>query len=193
VISILLGIKKAIMDFFDKKKKEVEEREQRHEHRQWKVVDPPLPSLALIRKYFTDKSTVGVLTFDGKFLCHTLEDTVRDLNKDGIFQPEEKIYAQTAIPAGHYEVVVNYSNKFHKYLPLLLNVPFFRGIRMHSGNTSEQSAGCILLGRYEEDIPDIIVDSRMTFSKIFPMLEKKLKRGKIFIDIIGGNKVEPTT
>ena len=73
--------------------------------------------------------TVGRLYVDGKFFCNTLEDTVRDLNR------ERKIPGKTAIPYGEYKVVFNWSPKFGRNLPRLLNVPAFEGILIHPGNT----------------------------------------------------------
>lgn len=96
--------------------------------------------LKLIRKYCNETYTIGKLYIDGVYYCDTLEDAVRDLNI------ENKVYAQTAIPSGIYKVVVTMSNKFKRLLPLLLNVPYFEGIRIHRGNTANDSAGCILLG-----------------------------------------------
>jgi len=79
--------------------------------------------------------------------CYTLEDTVRDDNKSGSFDKgEKKIYGKTAIPFGDFDGVVNYSPAFKREMPLLLNVPHFKGIRMHGGNTVEDSSGCILVG-----------------------------------------------
>jgi uncharacterized protein DUF5675 len=93
--------------------------------------------LQLIRKIFTDKSTIGELSVNGAFECFTLEDKVRPV----------KIKGETAIPAGTYEVAVTFSNKFQKFLPLLMDVPNFDGIRIHTGNTPEDTLGCILVGQ----------------------------------------------
>lgn len=127
------------------------------------------------RKWFTDKSTVGELTFDGIKLF-TLEDTFR---KDGF-----KIAGKTAIPFGTYEVIVNFSDRFQRPMPLLLNVPGFNGVRIHSGNTSADTLGCLLLGfQYDEKIPDFIGESRRAFSQFFPLLEDNLHKGKVYIEI----------
>jgi hypothetical protein len=92
--------------------------------------------LRLTRKEFTDRSTIGELHVNGVFECFTLEDTVRPV----------KIKGETAIPEGRYEVVVNFSERFQRPLPLLLNVPNFEGVRIHPGNTDKDTEGCILVG-----------------------------------------------
>ena len=84
-----------------------------------------------------DTYSIGKLYIDGVYFCDTLEDTVRDLNKNGVFDNgEKKIYGKTAIPYGTYNVKWTYSNKFKKYMPLIENVPSFAGIRIHAGNSS---------------------------------------------------------
>lgn len=84
----------------------------------------------------TPEYTIGRLEINGKFFCHTLEDAVR----------EQKIAGKTAIPEGIYNVVVNRSPRFKRDLPLLLDVPYFEGIRIHRGNTAKDTSGCILVG-----------------------------------------------
>lgn len=84
----------------------------------------------------TPEYTIGRLEINGKFFCHTLEDSVR----------EQKIAGKTAIPEGTYNVVVNRSPRFKRDLPLLLDVPYFEGIRIHRGNTAKDTSGCILVG-----------------------------------------------
>ena len=81
--------------------------------------------------------TIGSLSIDGKKFCDTLEDRVRDLNKNGVFDGDEKkVYGETAIPYGTYDVVVDYSPKFKRELPRLQNVRHFEGILIHRGNTA---------------------------------------------------------
>lgn len=127
--------------------------------------------LELIRKEFTEMSTIGDLLIDGKFFCYTLEDMYRD----------KKIKGVTAIPYGTYEVIINFSNRFQKPMPLLLNVPNFEGIRIHSLNTSDQTEGCIGIGFTKGN--NYIGQSRKAFNELMPVLQKALKNGKVFIEI----------
>lgn len=108
--------------------------------------------IKVIRKWMKQSYTMGRMYIDDNFFCGTLEDVVRDLNDynhDGDYDDpgEGKIYGETAIPCGRYKVIVNESPKFKKRLPLLLDVPGFEGIRIHSGNSAKDSYGCILVGQ----------------------------------------------
>jgi hypothetical protein len=104
--------------------------------------------LELIRKEFTDKSTIGELYINGKFFCFTLEDKDRGLQSTDplILINTKKIWGETAIPYGTYEVKLTMSNRFKRVLPILLNVKGYTGVRMHRGNTVEHSHGCPLVG-----------------------------------------------
>ena len=91
--------------------------------------------------------TIGKLYIDDVYFCDTIEDTVRDFNKNGKFDNgEKKIHSKTAIPYGTYEIKWTYSPRFKKYTPQLMNVPSFEGIRIHAGNTSADTEGCLILG-----------------------------------------------
>mgnify|MGYP000898351991 FL=1 len=118
--------------------------------------------LYLKRIHKTEHSTIGELYIDGKFQCYTLEDVEREV----------KIKNETAIPKGTYKIVITYSNRFKKQLPLLLNVPNFEGIRIHSGNTNHDTEGCILIGQTRSN--DFIGSSRNAFNELF----KKIKNEK---------------
>ena len=116
--------------------------------------------------------TEGVLTDEnGKHLADTLEPQWRALDKG-----EKKVAGKTAIPEGTYDVVVTMSPRFGTYLPLLVGVPGFEGIRMHAGNNAEyDSRGCILLG--ERNGPGMIINSRVTVRRVTEMMmrEKKIR------------------
>src|SRR5574343_976097 len=94
--------------------------------------------LELIRHAIKDTYTIGKLFIDGTYFCDTLEDYVR---------AGEKVFGKTAIPTGTYDVQITYSNRFKQPMPLLIDVPGFSGIRIHPGNTAEDTHGCILVGK----------------------------------------------
>lgn len=91
--------------------------------------------------------TLGVLMIDGQFVCHTLEDVVREVTGEPV--SSWKIPGKTAIPRGTYPLRMSYSPKFKRILPLIDDVPGFEGIRIHSGNVPEDTEGCILVGLRE--------------------------------------------
>lgn len=135
--------------------------------------------LVLRRKMFNHEATIGELEVNGKFFCYTLEDTDRKLEEGG-----EKIYAKTAIPRGLYQVIVNYSNRFKRELPLLLNVPQYEGVRIHPGNAPENTEGCVLVGSTIVN-DKFIGNSRATFNKLFALMEAAYDKGdSISIEVI---------
>lgn len=131
--------------------------------------------IKVVRKEFTEKSTIGELFIDNIFFCYTLEDKVRP-------ETEAKVYGQTAIPKGKYEVIVNYSNRFKQQMPLLLNVKGFEGIRIHKGNTDVDTHGCLLLGKSKSK--DFIGLSNVAYNEFMMMLKKATKGEKITIEIV---------
>lgn len=121
--------------------------------------------------------TVGRLYVDGKLYCNTVEDVVRDLDK------EEKVPGKTAIPAGTYKVVYNWSLKFGRNLPRLLNVPHFEGILIHPGNTADDSAGCILVGN--NTAVGRLTNSRDTSDRLNVLIEDAQRHNEeITIEIV---------
>jgi len=112
------------------------------------------------RLHKTKHSTIGEMTIDGIWECYTLEDIEREV----------KIKSETAIPKGTYKVIINQSNRFKKLMPLLLNVPGFEGVRIHSGNTNHDTEGCILVGRTRSN--DFIGQSRKAFDTLFAKMQK---------------------
>ena len=140
--------------------------------------------LLLERKYIKPEYCIGRLYINGEFFCNTLEDTIRDINKNGTFDCGEfKISGHTAIPYGTYEVQVTYSPKFKRELPLLLDVPSFTGIRIHRGNTKEDSSGCILVG--ENTKKGMVLNSTKYEQELTKLLKNtQSKKEKIIITII---------
>jgi len=115
-------------------------------------------NLRIERKYFKDTYSIGTLSIDGVYFCDTLEDRYRAMPE------EKKIYGQTAISPGTYRIIMSYSNRFKRIMPEVLNVPYFEGIRIHSGNTDADTSGCILVGK--NTIKGQLIDSRTTSDKL---------------------------
>jgi hypothetical protein len=117
----------------------------------------------LIKRFeFAKTYTIGKLYVNGIYYCYTLEDTVRFKG--------EKINGQTAIPTGTYAVIVDHSNRFKRRLPHILNVPGFEGVRIHTGNTSANTEGCILVGTTWAG-KDFIGNSKIAFDPLFDKME----------------------
>lgn len=128
--------------------------------------------------------TIGRLYVDGEKFCDTLEDMVRDLNRNGKFDNgEKKVYGETAIPYGSYEVKMTYSPKFSKkatykmfihdgLMPEICDVPEFTGIRIHGGNTSKDTLGCILVGKNTE--VGCLYYSLSTFESLYKILYQRI-------------------
>ena len=118
--------------------------------------------------------TIGRLEDEnGVKICDTLENIWRDY-KGG----ELKVPRKSAVPEGTYPVVITKSKKFGKYLPLLVGVPGFEGIRIHSGNTVNDTEGCILVG--QNLIKGKVLLSRLTLEKLMRLIENEKR---IFLTI----------
>jgi len=118
--------------------------------------------LILKRKASLHETTIGALFHDEQFICFTLEDQVR----------AKKLYGKTAIPEGTYKVLLTHSPRFKRILPLLVDVPGFDGVRIHTGNTKEDTEGCILPGTGVSDDGKMITGSRDAFNILFNLLKK---------------------
>lgn len=135
--------------------------------------------LKLIRSVKTPTRTLGKLYVNGQEYGFTCEDVIRELGAKG----EGKVAGKTAIPAGKYEVVLSFSNRFQKYLPLLLSVPFFEGIRIHGGNNEEDSLGCLLVGA-EGNMKDKIWNCASKITGLVALLKSVEKTEKTWIEIV---------
>jgi hypothetical protein len=122
--------------------------------------------LTLIREPTCEGFTRGELLLDGVPECFTLEDQVRDA----------KIPGQTAIPAGRYRVVLTHSPRFKKVLPELLNVPGFKGIRIHSGNDASHTEGCILVGQRQGKAA--VFESKQAMLELMAALDSAVEGGE---------------
>ncbi len=121
--------------------------------------------ITVTRNRFTDISTIGDMEIDGEFECVVLEDKDRRLEDGG-----EKIKGSTAISRGIYKVTIDKSVRFGKFMPHIIDVPGFEGIRIHSGNSAADTSGCLLTGM---DIagPDAVSRSRMAYEAFFKKLQ----------------------
>lgn len=142
--------------------------------------------LTLKRIALRDTYTIGKLYINGIYECDTLEDRVRDLNKDGDLNDvgEGKVYGKTAIPYGRYEITMKVqSPKFSKYqfynnvcngfLPRLLNVKHFDGILIHVADGykgADLLSGCIGVGR--NLIKGGLLHGKETFTSLYKKLQE---------------------
>lgn len=137
------------------------------------------------RKWKKDKYTISKVYVNGKdFGCNALEDKDRGLNQNMSIAEiaKLKVYGQTAIPTGRYLVTYTYSNHFRKYLPYINNTKGFTGVRIHSGNTAEDSLGCILIGK--NDAVGRINNSRYWTNLLIAEMQKAWsKKEEVFIVI----------
>lgn len=141
-------------------------------------------NLLLTRKVRTSQSTIGTLQIDGVIECYILEDVDRGLTADMSLMElqQKKVFGLTAIPAGKYRVIVNYSNRFKRNLPLLLNVPGFDGIRIHPGNCAADTEGCLLPGTAPKD--NWVSNSKIAFEHLFQKIIDAVNRQEdVFITI----------
>ena len=138
--------------------------------------------IEVTRKIFQDKATISDLTFptnENNLLCNVLEDVDRGLYQtDPINKIESvKVPHETAIPYGTYQVILDFSNRFQKIMPHILNVPGFDGIRIHIGNKDVDTDGCLLLGEYYGQ-DDFVRDSGTCFDMFMDILQRAEKRNE---------------
>jgi len=119
--------------------------------------------------------TVGDLWDGDEHLAFTLEDVERT----------SKVPGETAIPLGVYEIIITPSPRFKRLLPLLIDVPNFDGIRIHPGNTTLDTDGCILVGG--EFQGEVLGQSQQAFDPLFARIQDAKNRGeKVTIEITNG-------
>ena len=140
-----------------------------------------IKELKIKRYIYNDSETtggqannIGDFFIDGEFFCYTLEDKIR--------YSGQKVYGETAIPDGRYKVVLTMSNRFKRIMPLLVNVPNFEGIRLHGGNTAENSHGCPLIA-FNTDNVKIWSSAERALTRLLQEFEAENPEGEIFITI----------
>lgn len=126
--------------------------------------------LKVKRLYKKEKYTIGKMYLNNQYVCDTLEDTDRGLTNDMSIEEikAKKVYGETAIPTGTYKLIVDWSLKYQKNMPHILDVKGFDGIRIHSGNIAKDSLGCILVGKNRE--VGKVLDSRNTYNYLMDLI-----------------------
>ena len=127
-----------------------------------------------IREQVMDEYLPG---YENKYFCDTLEPTWRDY-EHGAY----KVKGRSAIPEGRYAVVISYSPKFKQWLPILLGVPKFVGIRIHAGNTAKDTEGCILVGKNRE-VGKVLDSRKWLYELKQKIVEAKDKGEAVWITI----------
>ena len=148
--------------------------------------------LKLIRKYKKDTYTVGILYIDGKYFSNTIEDKDRGLTSNMSLSEiqSKKVYGETAIPTGTYEISLNtispkfkdrvWAKPYKGKIPRLLGVKGFNGILIHPLNTAKDSLGCIGVG--ENKIKGQIINSTKYFHKLMALLKSSTTPIKLIIE-----------
>ena len=142
--------------------------------------------IRVMREPSKNDTTLGSLFIDDHWQCHTLEDVIRAAG--------EKVRNKTAIPPGRYKLILSMSNRFKKIMPEVLNVPMFTGIRIHSGNTAKDTAGCLLVGQTRSVETRSIGRSRFAYTALMLKLRAALKAGDtIYITFVNPLTATVTT
>jgi hypothetical protein len=143
--------------------------------------------LGVYRKFLKLNYTIGRFSIDGVTICNSLEPPVRDLqdyNHDGDYMDEDegKVYGNTAIPCGRYEVEVIWWRKHMRYIPVLKDVPGFTDIYIHSGVTVKDTMACILVG--ENKYKGSLTNSPYWSARITALIQDAINEGgKVFITV----------
>lgn len=146
----------------------------------------------------TEKSTIGEYRIESSHVCWVIEDKDRLLYDSMPLDQitKSKVHSLTAIPYGRYEIIISRSVRFSAsaskaaghtvdiYLPELLNVKGFAGVRIHAGNKPEDTEGCHLPGLTKG--VDLVGSSRDAMAIIFPKIELTLKTEKVYLNITKG-------
>lgn len=135
--------------------------------------------IILNRKYYKPSYIIGRLYANGERICDTMEPKSGNLHACMSAKQVKRIKKQMgiiAIPPGRYPVVITKSMKFGKWLPQLVGVKGFEGIRIHAGNTPEDTQGCILPG-YNRRV-GIVMNSSAALHKIMQLLQSAYDKGE---------------
>lgn len=119
-----------------------------------------------------------------EWFCNTMEPTARKLTSrmpQAVIR-RHKIIGKTAIPTGRYRILITRSRRFGRWLPLLLNVKGFEGIRIHAGNKPEDTRGCILLGFNRRK--GYVLDSTQCVQQLMRRMTEAMEKGeRVFVEV----------
>jgi len=140
--------------------------------------------IKVIRKLYNNVCTIGEMYIDGDYFSFTLEDRVRQ-------NGELKVFGETAIPSGTYNIILTVSPRFGREMPLLLNVPGFAGVRIHSGNTANDTEGCLLVGKVHHRGANRISRSRVAANELTQKIKTAINsRDTVRLTIIDSFRVD---
>lgn len=140
--------------------------------------------IKLIRKYYQAKYTIGRLYVNNHFFSDCLEPPSLHLTERSALGTIliAKYKGYRAIPTGRYRILITRSRRFGRWLPLLLNVKGFEGIRIHAGNKPEDTRGCILLG-FNRRKGYVLDSTRCVLTLVKMMTEAIAKGEKVFVEV----------
>jgi hypothetical protein len=132
------------------------------------------------RVIWDDDETLSVVYINGERFCIGIEDAMR----------ETKIWGETAIPDGTYQIELRYSQKFttalgHEML-WLRNVPGFEYVYIHPGNTAADTHGCFLVGEKLGVVSGRVAvqNSRKTYFALYEKVISSVKKGECTIQFL---------
>ena len=140
--------------------------------------------IKLIRKYYQAKYTIGRLYVNNRFFSDCLEPPSLHLTERSALGTIliAKYKGYRAIPTGRYRILITRSRRFGRWLPMLLNVKGFEGIRIHAGNKPEDTRGCILLGFNRRK--GYVLDSTRCVLTLVKMVTEAIAKGeKVFVEV----------
>ena len=143
-----------------------------------------LPEQAANEDSITPTQTINKEKAVPEWFCNTMEPTARKLTSRMPLTVirRHKIIGKTAIPTGRYRILITRSRRFGRWLPLLLNVKGFEGIRIHAGNKPEDTKGCILLGFNR--CKGYVLDSTKCVQQLMRRMTEAMEKGeKVFVKV----------
>ncbi len=141
--------------------------------------------LLIKRKTFLEDTTLGEMYIDGVFFSYTLEDKDRGYSENtpkSVIE-KNKVIGSSAVPYGRYRLIMSYSIKLKRYLPLLLDVPLGKGIRIHSGTSKDWTSGCPLVGFKVKKDKLVLQSSKDAEKKLVDILDVANKKEPLYITI----------